>query len=186
MSADATATVPGRRSRRPGWWRHNALALAAILVLAPATLFVIGGNPWTANPQTPVSASPSGTVDLSGAEWGPVKAVVLKDTTGLDVPPHTKIVAVAVPVARHAGVTGPVTCDSPRLTEQRTGRVWEEVMLELGAPSSRAEPIRCPGDTSTFRLIVAFAVPEDARGPYWVDLPGTSAAPSFPRFSVDP
>ncbi|MBS1673437.1 MAG: hypothetical protein JSS74_05675 [Actinobacteria bacterium] len=172
---------------RPGRWRRTALALGALVVLVPAVLLVTGVHPWSSDDPDPVVAGTAGTADVGGATWGPVKAVVIDDTAGYDVPAGARLIAVKVPYAQHAGTTKALHCQSPRLTEQHTGRSWNQAMDEIGAPTIKDEPRDCAPDVSSADLIVAFVVPEDARGPYWVDVPlDPFADVPFPRFSVDP
>lgn len=187
-SADAAeagaVTDRPRRARRVGAF----VSLGALTLLIPGVLLATGLTPWPADRPEPVVAHAAGTVDVGGAVWGPVKAVVLDDTTGLEVPASgAKLIAVKVPVAPHDPSRHPVSCQTPRLVEQRTGRTWEEVTLEVGVPYSATEPVRCNPDHPNAALIVAFVVPADSTGPYWVDVPLTvgDTTPS-PRFSVAP
>ena len=172
-----------RRARRAG----TLLSLGALVLLIPGVLLATGLTPWTEDRPEPVVAGASGTVEIGDATWGPVKAAVLEDTEGLDVPPGAKLIAVKVPVAPHDPVARPVHCQTPRLVEQRSGRTWEEVTLDVGLPYSATEPVRCNPDEPNAALIVAFVVPADSAGPYWVDVPLTvgDTTPS-PRFSVTP
>lgn len=191
MSDDQT-TIRARRvparPRRGAWWRDNRLALGALLLLVPGVLLASGLNPWGESTSVPVIADDAGLVDVGAATWGPVKAIVLndEDRAGLNTPPDSTVIAVKVPVAAHADVTGPVVCESPRLVERSTGRTWEQVNVELGVLYSRTEPVRCPADMSEFALIVAFAVPKDAKGPFWLDVPRYLYPAPFPRFPIDP
>lgn len=172
-----------RRTRRIG----TLIALGALVLLIPGVLLATGLTPWTTDRPEPVLAHAAGTVDVGDATWGPVKAVVVTDTTGLDVPSGAKLIAVKVPVAPHDPADRPVHCETPRLIEQRTGRTWEEVTMEVGVPYSATEPVRCNPDEPDAALIVAFLVPADSKGPYWVDVPLTAGdTVPFPRFSVAP
>lgn len=178
-----------------GWWRRNAVALVALAVLVPATF---GGAAWwewkyaypdSGKPLFAVEPGKSGTVDLEGATWGPAKAKVITDTSGLDVPEGAQLVLVGVDVDP-TGNKAP-TCWSPTLVEQSTGRTWETARGEIGLTSSSDEPDSCvptlEGETAEpYQLILPFIVPDEAEGPYWVIVEPLFAESRFARFSIDP
>ncbi|WP_295034740.1 hypothetical protein [uncultured Microbacterium sp.] len=185
----ASTVEAGRIRERPSRERRagTLLSLGALVLLIPGVLLATGLTPWTEDRPEPVVAGASGTAEVGDATWGPVKAVILEDTTGLDVPSGSKLIAVKVPVAPHDPAAHPVHCQSPRLVEQRTGRTWEEATLDIGVPYSATEPVRCNPDEPNAALIVAFVVPAGSTGPYWVDVPLTVGdSTPFPRFSVMP
>ncbi|GAA5146766.1 hypothetical protein GCM10025768_05810 [Microbacterium pseudoresistens] len=171
-----------------GWWRRNAIGLAAVAVLAPATALAVGGYEWydyfSGRPAAPVVAEDDGELSLGGATWGPVRSTVLDDTTGMTLPADARVIIAAVPVAPDADAA---SCERPRLVEQATGRQWEEARFDLGIPSSSDEPSSCGGQgPGPFTLYVAYVVPDDATGPFWLDVPTIDAYPSFARFPIDP
>ena len=179
----------------PGWWRRNALALVAVAVLLPAT--VLGTAWWEWKYAYPDSGMPlwaiepgsSGTVDLKGATWGPAKARVITDTSGFDMPENATLIAVTVKVTPH-GDKGP-HCWAPELVQQSTGRVWLSVRGELGLLWSSDEPEDCvptlAGEKAEpYKLVLPYVVPDDAEGPFWVDIDPGQAGSRFVRFSVDP
>ena len=178
-----------------GWWRRNAVALVALAVLVPATF---GGAAWwewkyaypdSGKPLYAVEPGKSGTVELEGATWGPVKAKVVTDTTGLDMPDDAQLVLVGVDVTPHEKKAP--TCWTPTLIEQSTGRIWQSSRLELGLLWNADEPDSCvptlEGETADpYQLILPFVVPDDADGPYWVVIEPLYAESRFARFTVDP
>ena len=174
---------------RPGWWRRNRLALVALVLLAPATAVAVGWQEWYqyfgfgARAVTAVEVGDGDEAELVGAVWGPVRGGEVDDVSGLDVPDDTRLIAVAVPV--DASAEG-VSCETPRLVEQSTGREWRPVRLEIGLPWSADEPETCLADQlSPYELIVPFVVPEDAHGPFWVDVRPYDAGGSFLRFAFE-
>lgn len=178
-----------------GWWRRNTLALGAVAVLLPAT---VGGAAWwgwkhaypdSGMPLWPVTPGVSGTVDLKGATWGPVKAKVITDTSGLDMPTGATLIGVTVEVTPH-GDKGP-NCFAPELVEQSTGRSWQSVRGELGLSWSTDEPEGCvptlEGEKAEpYKLVLPYVVPEDAEGPFWVDIDPGQAESKFVRLPIDP
>ncbi|WP_157518281.1 hypothetical protein [Microbacterium resistens] len=188
MTSPPDAVRQGR-----GWWRANRLSLLALLLLVPVTGGVIAGYEWWdyyfARPSFPVTPGKDGTVALAGASWGPARAVVLEDTTGLTVPPGTKVIGVGVPVVPDDpdGEPGDTACMEPMLVQQSTGRRWEPMRFELGLRFSDDEPETCAlQGPEPFELVLPYIVPEDVQGPFWIDITSSESYPSFPRFPVDP
>jgi len=182
-------------TQRRGWWRTNAVALCALAVLLPAA---VGGTAWwqwkyaypdSGRPLWAVVPDDSGQVELEGALWGPVRATVISDTSGLTVPENTTLIGVTVQVTPLHD-EGP-SCLAPQLIEQSTGRSWQSVRSNLGLMSSQEEPEKCvptlEGETAQpYQLVLPFVVPQDAQGPFWLDIEPLFAESRFVRFSIDP
>ncbi|SDM16136.1 hypothetical protein [Microbacterium azadirachtae] len=188
MTDDAT---PIRR----GWWRSNLLSLGVLAVLLPATVLGIGWWKWdhafpgSGQPVWAVEPGKSGTVELQGATWGPVRSKEVADTSGLDMPPNAKLILVGVPVDP-TGDKGP-GCWSPKLVQKSTGRVWLSARTELGLLWNDDEPEDCvptlEGEKAErYELVLPYVVPDDVEGPFWVDLEPLSAKSKYVRFSIDP
>lgn len=171
-----------------GWWRRNRLALLVVAVLLPGVALGIPRVEWQigysmAAEQTPVEVADKGTLDLHDATWGPIRSGEIDDLTGLDMPPDTRLLAAAIPVDPADG--SKVYCNSPRLVQQSTGREWKPVRSEIGIPYVAEERDLCDSTTTEpYQMVVAFVVPDDVSGPFWVDV--TSAEETFVRFSIDP
>ncbi|WP_152545324.1 hypothetical protein [Microbacterium sp. CH12i] len=169
------------------------MALAALVVLVPTTVFVIGGNEWQDyflyRSTVPIDANADGTVELDDTTWGPARSAELDDTSAYTVPAGVRVIVVAVAVDPHGEPPG---CLSPQLVEQSTGRQWNEMRSELGIPYSSEESSSCIVATDDepvidpYELILAFGVPDDAEGPFWVEVSPTDAIPYLARFSIDP
>ena len=77
-----------------GWWRRNAVPLAALVLLVPATVGVIAANEWSdwdlghATKATTVDAGDATT--YGGATIGPANAEFTDDADG--IPPGTRVV----------------------------------------------------------------------------------------------
>lgn len=174
-----------------GWWRRNAAALGILAVLVPVTGLTIGWREWhevhdNAGRRTfAIDVPADGTTELAGATWGPVRSGVLEDVSGLVVPDDARVIAAAITVTP-AGDEA-VGCPRPVLVEQSTGRQWNEMRTELGFEYDADEPTTCVSDaTDPYEVLVPFIVPEDAAGPFWVEVAPFSAGSTFVRFSIDP
>ncbi|MFE6997047.1 hypothetical protein ACFVAE_13865 [Microbacterium sp. NPDC057659] len=193
---------------RRGWWRINAIPLALLVVVAPAAaLGILWSESTIVRDQSPIDSTPvvvtkGKTTELADTTWGPIRSGVIVDTEGLTPPPHTKVIAVAIPV--DTDVSLPVRCESPQLVQQSTGRQWNEMSYELGLDYSSTENRECAFEaTGPYEMINVFAVPEDVDGPFWVDVrltgagstsdgsyeargPGSEGSDEFVRFVIDP
>lgn len=174
-----------------GWWRRNAVALGAIAVLTPVTFGAIAWEGWQGyflyQNSIPVDVAEDDSIDLADTTWGPIRASEITDTTGFTVPSDARVIAAAIPVDPHGELPG---CFAPTLVQQSTGIRWPESRFQLGLLSSSEEPTSCvTGDdvpTGPYELIVPFIVPDDAEGPFWVEVAPTPAVPSVIRFAIDP
>lgn len=199
---------------RRGWWKTNAVAVGMLVVLLPAGAVAIGWKDWTAanstalNRVTAVVAPKGKTVELSGATWGPIRAAAIHDTEGMTTPPNVRVIGVVIPVTPDPddpdNPGDPVRCDSPLIIEKSTGRQWNESSFELGFDYSSTEYSECDSTmTEPYEIIVPFAIPEDAEGPFWIDVVpyngfgkdgelldpeegGTGQDGKFVRFEIDP
>lgn len=193
----AVDEAPPPPATQPGWWRTNRLALIALLVLVPVIAVGVGWNGWHFyygfgfRKVTAVEAPEKGTVKLAGAVWGPIRSGEIADTSGLNMPAGTRLVAAVVPVDPDGKV---VHCDAPVLVQQSTGREWTPLRSEVGIPFSIDENERCtavladeddPESAQSFSLTVGFVVPDDVTGPFWLEVAPSGDA-RFVRFAIDP
>ncbi|MFC4137681.1 MULTISPECIES: hypothetical protein [unclassified Microbacterium] len=170
-----------------GWWRTNRLALPAAIVLIPLTFGALTWNEWNEayGPSShPVRIVDDGeTVHAAGATWGPARGGELKDVTGLDVPRGAIVLAAGVPVAPDDEGVG---CDWPVLIEQGTGRQWEPMRTEIGLDFDPTEPESCStSDVEPYELILPYVIPEDATGPFWVEIAAGDGYATVMRFPIE-
>lgn len=180
-------------TRRSRWWRCNRAGLIVLAVLLPVTVAAIGGLPWwedfSSRANVPATARGTETVTLDGSAYGPARATLVTDTTGLTaaIPANARLIAVSVPVTPDHK-TKP-QCFSPVLVEQSTGRRWAEMGLALGVPYDPDHSTSCATASNhqgPLEMITFYLVPQDATGPFWVDVDVIGARPEFARFSVAP
>lgn len=170
----------------PGWWRRNTAALVAVALLVPATILVVGGpDIWDAlrsRPLIPTTASPGESLDYAGASWGPARAIV-RDAPD-ELPEDTKIIDVEVLVDPRSE---DLTCSPPTLRELSTDREWSDATWELQLDSAPDRTTLCRIDGGgPFTLAVSYLVPDEAVGPFGLDLVLADETPSFLRFVVSP
>lgn len=164
-----------------GWWRRNAIALAALVVLLPVTAGAIAwqefhtyydGRHWQE-----IAVPVGGTIVLGGATVGPATLIAVPADADIEVPEGARAVAAQLSVLPGEE---PVTCARPRLVELSTGRTWE---AGYGGIGWRGEP-SCFEATDPVFLNVPFVVPDDA-GPFAVEIEILHDGPVLPRFLVD-
>ena len=180
----ATAPIAPRH----GWWRRNALALAGVAVLLPATFGIIGWNEWneyfSSRPTQPVTAAAGASVEFEGATWGPAKVETAPRGAELEVPDGSRVLMVSVPVEPGGDK---VTCLPPTLRET-TGaeREWQAAGFEIGWDPEPEQFGSCAGTgADPFTITAAFLVPDDTVGPFAVDLV-SDVLPRFLRLLVEP
>lgn len=168
------------------WFRRNGLALLALLLLAPVTFATIGFREWHAyfdgRATEPVVVATGERTEFAGAEWGPA-AMLPFPMNG--VPQDAQLVVTGFAV--DAGDEG-LNCDYPLLREiGGEHRVWR--------PSSFSFPLGLEGldVTGTCRpdrmdrqqVTTLFLLPEDAAGPFSLDVPLVGSGARFVRFTVE-
>jgi hypothetical protein len=176
-------------AKPPSWWRRNRLALIALAVLVPGTVAGIGWHEWhqyygfEARPFQPIVVEKGDSAELVDAEWGPVRGGEIEDLSGFDVPDDAKVIAAGIPV--DPGPDG-VSCETPVLVHQATGREWRTARSEIGLLYDAAEPETClKSQKGDYELIVPFVVPDDVEGPFWVDVWPQEACGTFLRFALE-
>lgn len=162
------------------WWRRNAVALLSVAALLPLTAVVIGGNEWwnasRAEPVFPTTGAAGATVEFGGATWGPARVGTVAAETADDAPAGTRAIVVEVPVDPH-GET--LSCSTPLLREtDGEGRRWSTAVTEVDW--SYDEPSSCPSDeTAPFTIQVPYLVPDEATGPFGLELTVGDQLPGY-------
>ncbi len=167
-------------------WPRNGVALAALVVLVPATWLTITTleSESFASPlgDRPVTAQPGAPVEMNGIEIGPGVARFVEEEAA---PEGSRVVFVELPVDPNGSE---VRCMSPRLREaDGRGREWVESSYELGYGLFGDRLTGCPIEgTEPFTLMLTYLVAADATGPFHVDLTWADALPEFARLTVAP
>jgi hypothetical protein len=166
-----------------GWWRRNAVALAAVAVLLPATVAVVavqeGSGAGGASHEIVVPLGES--IEYSEATVGPADAEFVDDPLA---PRGTRVVRVTVEVVPDPAE--PIACKKPLLREvSGLQREWEESSYELGR--GYEELTFCSSDEiAPYSLVLDYVVPDDADGPFTVDVDSVAGWPVLARLQVEP
>ena len=169
-----------------GWWRRNALSLAAIAVLLPVTVGVIAVNEWSAHdlghPTKPITVEPGDSTTYAGARIGPAEAAF---TDAAGAPSGTRVVSATVLVTPGEE---PISCVSPTLREtDGAGRQWNEASFELDLENDLDTTSSCDSELPIrYSLTLNYLVPDDAAGPFAIELSTADALPRFVNLVVEP
>lgn len=169
------------------WGRRNALALGAVAILLPAAVLIPTAVEWWRwsqnDPLFPTTAAAGERVVWAGAAWGPATAVDETGTYADDAPSGTRVIVVELPVDAEGETPD---CATPVLRELGgQGRQWDAAVTEVDWPYE--QPTYCEtGSEAPFTVAVPFLVPDDARGPFGVELTVPDQLPGFLRLEVIP
>lgn len=174
------------RPAEVGWWRRNAVALVALLILAPVTVGVIAVNEWSQYDQgtatKPITVAAGEAVGFADSRIGPVTA---EFTDNVAAPADTRVVR-AVMLVWPGG--GPISCAVPMLRE--TGgqqRQWSVASSYLDLPYDPESHGTCDSERPIrYALTLDYLVPEDADGPFTVDFVSNEVLPQYLEFIIEP
>lgn len=167
------------------WWRKNVVGLAAVAVLLPATFGVIAWQEWGTFNQnratSPLIAEPGDEIDFAGGVIGPAASRFYDDP---DAPKGTRVVRVRVPI--DPGDT-PFRCATPPLRESNGAeRQWDEASQELRRGFDDDLTFCSKDAEGPYQLTLEYLVPEDAGGPFYVDIDVVAEWPQFARLVIEP
>lgn len=169
-----------------GWWRRHGFSLAAVAVLLPVTVGVIAVNEWSAHDlghaTKPITVEPGASTRYDGARIGPATAE-FSDADG--APSGTRVVTATVLVAPG---DEPIACVSPTLRETGgAGRQWNEASFELDLEDDFEAKTSCDSTLPIrYSLTLNYLVPDDAAGPFAIELSTGDALPRFVSLVVAP
>lgn len=172
------------------WWRRNGIPLAAIVAIVAGVVIIGGDHVRRENALSggihPVVATADGVVELAGAKFSAATTdITLRFGSPSPPPEGTKVVTATVRVDTGSNRA---TCGTPVLREaEGAGREWADASDALGIPYASDEYRFCAPDFPRwFTLTARYVVPEDADGPFFVDVPVVEAGFEFARLPVSP
>lgn len=158
-------------------WRRQRTALIALGVAAMAC---VGVHIWsdvlpTMRDDAATVAAPGQTVEIAGQNLS------LGSTTWneFDAPAGMRSLSVLL---RSSGGEDASICGATSLTEPSTGREWLDGRSLLEVPRERGES-SCTVESRSYDVFAVFVVPDDAAGPFELDVPGDG---DIVRFSIAP
>lgn len=161
-----------------GWWRTNAIALGALVVLIPVTVITMSWNEWAGIRQgtasEPISVASGKSAEYAGATVGPASA----EFTDLPlVPQGGRVLTVTVRIDPGDPA---IVCPEPVLREvDGTQRQWNP-RDDLGREWDSDRRAFCDSEaTAPYEMQIDYLLPEDASGPFTVEL---SSGPELPEF----
>lgn len=169
-----------------GWWRRNAISLAAIAVLLPVTVGVIAVNEWSAydlgHTTRPITVAAGESAAYAGATVGPARAAFMDDPAA---PSGTRVVHATVLITPGRE---PLSCVSPLLRETGgQGRQWGEDSLQLERDDDPMLKSSCDSELPIrYSLTLDYLVPDDATGPFLIELYTSDELPRFVSLFVEP
>lgn len=180
MTAPDTATPTA-----PHWWRRNALALAALVVLIPLTVGVIAANEWSqydaGHATQPIIVQAGDAARYDGAGIGPARA---EFTDNPAAPAGSRVLRTTTLITP---LDGPIACATPVLREL-TGakRQWDEASGLLDLDYDPEAHSTCDSERPIrYSLTLHYLLPDDAVGPFALDLAG-DPLPQFVRLVIEP
>ena len=166
-----------------GWWRTNAVALGALVVLAPALVGVVAWNEWSKHGTgRPVHIATGASATYEGARIGPATAEYRDDPLA---PQDTRVVSVRLAVDPGDPA---ILCTEPQLREiGGAGRTWNAASYELARGWDAEHPTSCVAEaTEPYTMVVDYIVPADASGVFAVELDSAETRPDFVSAVVEP
>jgi hypothetical protein len=169
-----------------GWWRRNAVSLVAIAVLVPVTVGAVAVNEWSAHDLAhatkPITVQPGDSTIYDGAQIGPARADF---TAAAGAPSGTRVVSATVLITPGEE---PLSCVSPTLREVGGAkRQWNEASFELDREYDAEAKTSCDSALPIrYSLTLDYLVPDDAAGPFAIELSTGDALPRFVSLVVEP
>ncbi|MGO2520499.1 MAG: hypothetical protein ACTH8F_10280 [Microbacterium sp.] len=160
------------------WLRTQRVPLIALLVTAVAAA---GVHVWLDVLSSSEAVSPAIVeVERQGEIAGQTIAVDSTRWDEFDAPAGSRTVSVLLDATGGKDAT---TCGAFTLAEVDGTRVWLDARAELDVPSDAGER-SCLEESLSYDIFVVFLVPDDAVGPFHLDIPDRDNRVA--RFSVEP
>jgi hypothetical protein len=168
-----------------GWWRSNAIALGALVVLIPAAALTMSWNEWAGIRQgtatEPITVASGESVRYADALVGPVSA---EFTELPDAPKDARVITVTLQI----DPGDPAIACSPFVLKEVDGarREWTP-RDDLGREWDEDRWTYCDDEaTAPYEIELDYLVPEDASGPFAVEFGSVESYPEFVSAVVAP
>lgn len=149
------------------WWRRNALALVALSLLVPASVYAIDTIEFGATRDPSRGVASGETTQVGDWTFGPATVTGLDPAT-VGAPSATSPVLVTVPVTPGDAAVG---CGAPTIVDPADGREWRTDFL-LAQPLELGQQTSCASDGAVgFDLVHTVLLTGDIDGDLVVVLP---------------
>lgn len=159
------------------WWRRQRTALIALAVAATTCA---GVHVWldvlpTLEDEDVTMVAPGRSADLAGQQLS------LSSTAWGEFEAPDGMRSLSVLLSASGGSDASI-CGATSLTEPATGRVWLDGRSLVDVPYERGES-SCTVESGSYDVLAVFVVPDDAAGPFELDVPGDG---DVARFVIEP
>lgn len=160
------------------WWRRQRVALLALGIAAVAA---IGVHLWLdALPMSNRLSKDITTVERTAEVAGQTLTLGAQTWDEFDAPSGSRTLSVHLEAS---GGTKAESCGVLTLTEQTSGRLWEDARSDLDVPYDSGER-SCLVESGPYDILAVFLLPDDAEAPFLLDVPDADGVIS--RFVVSP
>lgn len=159
------------------WWRRQRVAVTALLVAAAAVVAVhvwldvlptATGDPRTIEAVDGTAEIAGQTLSVASARWDEFEA-----------PGGSRTLSIRID---SGGGSEATTCGLFTLAEAEGDRVWSNARSALDVPFEAGESY-CQEASGPYALLAVFVLPDDADGPFVLEIPGDG---EVARFAVEP
>lgn len=156
------------------WWRRQRVALTALIVAAAAVVAVhvwldvlpaSTGDPSTVEAEDGSAEIAGQTLSVESARWGEFEA-----------PEGSRTLSIRID---SRGGPQATTCGLFTLAEAEGDRVWSNARSVLDVPFDAGESY-CQEASGPYALLAVFLLPDDADGPFVLEVPGDGEIARFP------
>ena len=156
------------------WGRRQRVALVALLAAAVA---VVGVHVWfdvlpAATDDTAVVEARDGSADIAGQSL----ALDSARWDEFDAPAGSRTLSIRV---ESDGGSDAKTCGQFTLAEAQGDRVWSNARSVLDVPYEAGESF-CQEESGPYGILAVFLLPDDAEGPFVLEIPGDGEVARFP------
>lgn len=156
------------------WWRRQRVAVTALLVAAVAVVAVhvwldvlptATGDPRTIEAVDGTAEIAGQTLSVGSARWDEFEA-----------PGGSRTLSIRID---SGGGSEATTCGLFTLAEAEGDRVWSNARSALDVPFEAGESY-CQEASGPYALLAVFVLPDDADGPFVLEIPGDGEVARFP------
>lgn len=156
------------------WWRRQRVALTALIVAAAAVVAVhvwldvlpaSTGDPSSVEAEDGSAEIAGQTLSVESARWGEFEA-----------PEGSRTLSIRI---ESGGGSQATTCGLFTLREAEGDRVWSNARSVLDVPFDAGESY-CQEASGPYALLAVFLLPDDADGPFVLEVPGDGEIARFP------